>query len=134
MLGEDHAAFGREMFERGSDVADVPAEEIVTRDAKDYAVDGGSLCIAQVETVGPTLLERRAELLDAVAAARERRGCALYALMVTDILSKSTRLLAAGDLGIVERAFGASPDGDGLELEGVMSRKKQVAPKLMAAA
>jgi manganese-dependent inorganic pyrophosphatase len=134
VLGEDHAAFGREMFERGSDVADVPADEIVTRDAKDYAVDGGSLCIAQVETVGETLLERRDELLDAVAAACERRGCVLYALMVTDILSKSTRLLAAGDLAIVERAFGASPDGGGLELEGVMSRKKQVAPKLMAAA
>ena len=106
----------------------------MTRDAKDYAVDGGLAVHRAGRDGGETLLERRDELLDAVAAARERRGCVLYALMVTDILSKSTRAAGGRRPGVVERAFGASPDDDGLELEGVMSRKKQVAPKLMAAA
>ncbi len=44
-----------------------------------------------------------------------------------------TLLLAAGADGIVERAFG-KPVVDGtLELPGVMSRKKQVAPKILGA-
>jgi manganese-dependent inorganic pyrophosphatase len=40
----------------------------------------------------------------------------------------------AGDRGLVERAFGRPIENGTLELPGVMSRKKQVAPKLLAAA
>ena len=53
--------------------------------------------------------------------------------MVTDIVEHGTELLVAGDRTPVERAFGV-PAADGiLDLPGVMSRKKQVAPKLLAA-
>src|SRR5919202_722489 len=61
------------------------------------------------------------------------RGLAVYALMVTDIMAKGTKMLVAGDHGVVERVFG-QPVVDGtVDLPGVMSRKKQVAPKLLAA-
>jgi manganese-dependent inorganic pyrophosphatase len=54
--------------------------------------------------------------------------------MVTDILSKGTEMLAVGERGPLERAFGR-PAADGVvSLPGVMSRKKQVAPKLLDAA
>ena len=54
--------------------------------------------------------------------------------MVTDILAQGTDLLVAGDMAPLERAFDSQADDGVLELPGVMSRKKQVAPKLMAAA
>ena len=53
--------------------------------------------------------------------------------MVTDILSKGTDLVVAGDRGLVERAFGQPTEQGIVELPGVMSRKKQVAPRLLAA-
>ena len=56
------------------------------------------------------------------------------ALMVTDIMGKNSRLYVSGEKPAVERAFGRSKDDDGvIDLPGVMSRKKQVAPKLLAA-
>ena len=61
------------------------------------------------------------------------RGHALFALMVTDILAKGTELLVAGDRAPVERAFGTAAPTARVDLPGVMSRKKQVAPKLLAA-
>ena len=135
VLDLDATEFGREMFESTSDVSHVPAEEIVGRDAKLYEVASGqTISIAQVETVGESLLERKDELLEALRAHRERNGHLLSALMVTDILAKGSELLVAGDLAPVERAFDAEADGGVLELPGVMSRKKQVAPKLLAAA
>jgi manganese-dependent inorganic pyrophosphatase len=135
VLDLDATEFGREMFESTSDVSHVPAEEIVGRDAKLYEVASGqTISIAQVETVGESLLERKDELLEALRAHRERNGHLLSALMVTDILAKGSELLVAGDLTPVERAFDAEADGGVLELPGVMSRKKQVAPKLLAAA
>jgi manganese-dependent inorganic pyrophosphatase len=135
VLALDATEFGREMFEETSDVSALPAEEIISRDAKEYEAPGGqTICIAQIETVGGSLLERKAELLAALYAERERKGYSVFALMVTDILNKGTELLVAGDRGPLQRAFG-QPVADGVvSLPGVMSRKKQVAPKLLAAA
>ena len=53
--------------------------------------------------------------------------------MVTDILAKGTELYVSGDRAAVERAFGARSDDGVFDLPGVMSRKKQVAPRLLAA-
>jgi manganese-dependent inorganic pyrophosphatase len=134
VLALDPTAFGREMFETTSDVSEVDAAAIVTRDAKEYAVgEGQSLVIAQIETVGDAVLDRRDELLEELSSLREARGLALYALMVTDIMAKGTKMLVAGEHAPLERVFG-QPVVDGtIDLPGVMSRKKQVAPKLLAA-
>ncbi len=134
VLALDARGFGREMFERTSDVSQVSAEEIVARDAKQYELGGGqNICIAQVEVVGKALLERKDELLDAMRRERESRQLLLYALMITDILTKGTELLVAGDTQAVARLFGQPARDSVIELPGVMSRKKEVAPKLLAA-
>jgi manganese-dependent inorganic pyrophosphatase len=135
ILSLEAEEFGREMFSETSDVSHLPADEIVAHDAKDYEVSTGkTISIAQLETVGDSVLERRDELLEALGAFREREGHALSALMLTDILAKGTDLLVTGETAAVERAFGQPSEDGVLNLPDVMSRKKQVAPKLMAAA
>ena len=54
--------------------------------------------------------------------------------MLTDILAQHTRLLVTGNEALAERAFGEPVVDGAIELPGVMSRKKQVAPGLLAAA
>jgi manganese-dependent inorganic pyrophosphatase len=132
-LDLDARAFGREMFESGSDVAEASAEELVTRDAKEYEVGNNTIAIAQVETVGSALADRRDELLQALRKVRERDKHTVSALMVTDILEKGTTLLVAGDTASVARAFGSEAVNGVVDLPGVMSRKKQVAPVLLGA-
>ncbi len=135
LLSLDAIDFGREMFEYGSDVSQVSAEDLVVRDLKEYEVDGDrTLSIAQIETVGGALADRTEELVDAVRAHRERHDQLLSALMVTDILDRSTTLIVAGPEQLAERAFGKPVVGGTIDLPGVMSRKKQVAPPLLAAA
>lgn len=134
VLAVDASDIGREMFEATSDVSELSAEQIVSRDAKQYQVSSGhTICIAQVEVVGDALLDRKAELLEAMHKSRESRDLQLYALMVTDVLTKGTELLVAGDAATVARSFGVQPHDSQIELPGVMSRKKEVAPKLLAA-
>jgi manganese-dependent inorganic pyrophosphatase len=132
-LGIDATDFGRRMFEESSDTSGISADQLVTRDVKEYQAGGQLIGIAQVETVGSGLLERKDELLAAMAAERERRGYPFYALMVTDILSEGTQLLVAGDKSAVERAMGERMTDGMIALPGVISRKKQVAPRLLAA-
>ena len=133
VLALDANEFGRQMFEATADVSEVSAEEIISRDAKEYQVRGGHLiCIAQIEVVGKELLERSGELLETMRRRQDDRGYILYALMITDVLTKGTDLLVAGDVTAVARTFGAASSDSTIELPGVMSRKKEVAPKLLA--
>jgi manganese-dependent inorganic pyrophosphatase len=129
----DAAEWGREMFESGSDAADASAESLLGRDSKEYETSEGPMCIAQVETAGKVLVDRLGELREALQAQHDKNGHVLSALMVTDILEKHTQLLIAGDIATAERAFGTSAQDGILDLPGVMSRKKQVAPPLLGA-
>jgi manganese-dependent inorganic pyrophosphatase len=133
-LSLDAGEFGRDMFQATADVSEVGAEELVLRDAKEYQVQSGQkICIAQVEVVGDAVLGRKQELLEVMGEIRTRKDYSLFALMLTDVLAKGTHLLISGDRPGVERAFDTAASDSMLELPGVMSRKKQVAPKLLAA-
>jgi manganese-dependent inorganic pyrophosphatase len=90
------------------------------------------MSVSQIETVGGGLLERKDELHDALKELRERNDYIFSALMVTDIIEGGTELLCAGDCAPVERAFDSRARNGVIDLPGVMSRKKQVAPKLLA--
>jgi manganese-dependent inorganic pyrophosphatase len=133
LLDLDAKEFGMEMFEASSDVSGLSADEIVGRDAKEYATSSGEkMSISQVETVGTGLLERKEELLEALEELREENDYLFSALMVTDIIEGGTELLCAGECAPVERAFDSQARDRVIDLPGVMSRKKQVAPKLLA--
>jgi manganese-dependent inorganic pyrophosphatase len=132
VLGVYAQQLGEEMFESTADVSNLSADEIVSQDAKRYQVRGDQeICIAQIEVVGDGLLERKDELLAALRREREDKDLALYALMITDVVAKGTEMLVAGDAAAVARSFGAEASDGMIDLPGVMSRKKQVAPKLM---
>lgn len=133
LLDLDAEAFGREMFEASSDVTDLSGDEIVGRDAKEYGTSSGDrVSVSQIETVGPGLLERKDELVSALEGLRDNNGYVFSALMVTDITQGGTQLLCVGDCSAVHLAFDAGPQNGVIELPGVMSRKKQVAPALLA--
>jgi manganese-dependent inorganic pyrophosphatase len=133
LLDIDATEFGTEMFEASSDVSDLSAEEIINRDAKEYGTSSGDrMSISQIETVGTGLLERRDELLKTLETMRRKNGYIFSALMVTDIIEGGTELLCAGNCAPVERAFEARAEKGVIDLPGVMSRKKQVAPRLLA--
>ena len=133
MLDLDADEFGTEMFEASSDVSSLSAEEIVVRDAKEYGTSSGDrVSVSQVETVGNGLLERKDELLEALEDMKGENGYLFSALMVTDIMEGGTQLLCAGDCTLVHQAFDSRAENGVIDLPGVMSRKKQVAPVLLS--
>ena len=107
---------------------------------KALAADGGPLVLdGEIVALDPKGHALRFQALQGRmhAESEETRadgGHAVAALMVTDIAARGTTLLVAGDVAAVARAFGAAGDDDGaIDLPGVMSRKKQVVPKLLSA-
>ena len=90
------------------------------------------MSVAQVESVGTGLLERKEELIDALEELKEENGYLFSALMVTDIMEGGTQLLCVGDCSPVHQAFESQAQNGVIDLPGVMSRKKQVAPVLLS--
>ena len=133
MLDLDAGEFGTEMFEASSDVSSLSAAEIVVRDAKEYGTSSGDrVSVSQVETVGTGLLERKDELMQALEDLKGENDYLFSALMVTDIMEGGTQLLCVGDCSPVHQAFDSSAKNGVIDLPGVMSRKKQVAPVLLS--
>jgi manganese-dependent inorganic pyrophosphatase len=133
MLDLDAAEFGTAMFEASSDVSSLSAAEIVVRDAKEYGTSSGErVSVSQVETVGTGLLERKDELVQALEDLKGENDYLFSALMVTDIMEGGTQLLCVGDCSPVHQAFDSSTQNGIIDLPGVMSRKKQVAPVLLS--
>jgi manganese-dependent inorganic pyrophosphatase len=133
LLDLDAEEFGTGMFEASSDVSSLSAAEIVVRDAKEYGTSSGEkVSVSQVETVGTGLLERKDELQEALEDLKEENGYLFSALMVTDIMEGGTQLLCVGDCSPVHQAFESQARNGVIDLPGVMSRKKQVAPVLLS--
>ena len=133
MLDLDAEEFGTAMFEASSDVSSLSAAEIVVRDAKEYGTSSGDrVSVSQVETVGTGLLERKDELVQALEDLKGENDYLFSALMVTDIIEGGTQLLCVGDCSSVRQAFESSAQNGVIDLPGVMSRKKQVAPVLLS--
>jgi manganese-dependent inorganic pyrophosphatase len=131
----DAGALGAEMLRiKTAGAEQKSAASIVGDDFKVFVFDGCRVGISQVEVGRPgAFADRRAEILQAMRALRERQGLAELVLMITDVERESSELWFVGDRrDAVEKAFGRHAH-DAIRIDGCMSRKKQVVPRLEAA-
>ena len=133
ILGEDPMEFGLEVFRaRGNDKG-MPIEEMVGADAKEFIMGEDTVLISQHETVDlPVVMAREAEIRAHLRELQRTRGYGFVMFGATDIFAEGTQLMVEGDGRIPARVFGrACLEPGGLWLPGVLSRKKQIVPRLM---
>jgi manganese-dependent inorganic pyrophosphatase len=130
--GLDPEDFGREIFRRASDLRGVGPAELLRRDFKEYAVNGGLFGIASIETGdAAALLPLRGRLHEEMARLRRTRPYELVLCMIVDVLTEHTDLLICGHEEAVARALGRPLlDGATVSLPYVASRKQQIVPLL----
>ncbi|WP_147821382.1 manganese-dependent inorganic pyrophosphatase [Salidesulfovibrio onnuriiensis] len=130
----DVMALGMEMFKVKSAVDGASASELVFRDYKDFDMSGNKVGIGQLEVVDLSMLDAHKEALQAEIEKVKADGRHSVFLLLTDIMKEgSEMLIASDDASVVEKAFGKAPEGKSIWLDGVMSRKKQVAPNFIKA-
>jgi manganese-dependent inorganic pyrophosphatase len=130
--GVDATEFGVEMF-RARSIGQVFSPELsVGADLKEYHVGDVLMGIGQVETVDlESVLAHRDELLAYMTELARVRGFGLLALMVTDVVREGSQLLVVGKVRLAERAFGVDFEDGSAWFDGMLSRKKQVAARLI---
>ena len=128
---EDHA---KKMFRAGSDFKNKTTEEIFYQDFKIFQTEDCDFGVAQISAMSGEELEQIGEQLRPFLpqVLGEKRLNMVY-VMLTDILEESSKIIFAGeDAGkILAHAFKKQEDADGILLDGIISRKKQMIPTLM---
>lgn len=134
-LGVDPVSFGMEVFRSRSAGTPFSAESVVRTDVKEYRAGDTITAVAQYETVELTeLMEHADEVRDAMERLRASRDYDLVLLMATDIVREGSEVFAAGKVRLAERALGVSFAPGSAWMPGVLSRKKQIAARLVEAA
>jgi manganese-dependent inorganic pyrophosphatase len=131
--GLDHADFGREIFSACSGFSAYDSlEKAIRADFKHFSADFALFGIGQVEVFGFDEFYRLKELLrEELRLIKEGDRLDLAGLMVTDIASGTTLLLAEGKNELAHVMGYPQLEPHLYELKGVMSRKKQLVPHLL---
>ena len=133
-VGVDPVKFGMEVFlTRPS--GSFTAAEMVGNDIKMFEPAGAKLLIGQYETVDKSrALGMIDEIREAMRAYAAEKGADGIVLCVTDIMEEGSQVLLEGETSVAQKGLGIADEHDGVWMPGVLSRKKQVAAPILAAA
>ncbi|MEO8606583.1 MAG: DHHA2 domain-containing protein [Chloroflexota bacterium] len=124
---------GQDLLAAGAGLGMRPAQEIINTDIKFYETSGAKVGIAQVEVANfSELAPRLTDLQDALQHLTETQKLSMALLMVTDVVLGNSRLVAVGQPRVIAALPYDRLDDDTLDAPGIMSRKKQLLPTVLA--
>ena len=125
-------AIGGKIFTTSS--MDKPLEETLFTDFKDFSVSEKKIGIGQITTLNSDdFICQKEEILKTMGQKKADGAYDLIMVMITDVLKSGSTLFFLGDEEIIQNAYGVEPADNEVFLPGVMSRKKQIVPKLTEA-
>lgn len=124
--------FGRELFEARFSGQDGSVASIVGTDSKVFDRGDARFMISQYETVNMDgILEQEADIIAHLKSLVASQNYEFALLLVTDIMKEGSQFLVAGKPNLIEHSFGISLSDHSAWVPGILSRKKQVAPRLL---
>lgn len=133
IAGVDYKEYGMEMFKAGSSIAGKSIGEIIHGDFKNFTIDNQKLGIGQVSTMSTDeLMSKKDEIIEELNNMSKNEDYKAAALFITDILKNGSYILFnENSKDIFAGAFGVENIEEAHFFEGMVSRKKQIVPKMM---
>lgn len=129
IAGVDLESYGLDMLKAGADLSDKTVKDLITMDAKEFAMGNAKVEIAQVNAVDTNeIYKLHDELVEVITSRTNDNDLDLFLFVVTDILNNDSEVLAIGNgKDKVNSAFNVTLDSNNRALlKGVVSRKKQI--------
>ncbi|MCI8486953.1 MAG: manganese-dependent inorganic pyrophosphatase [Clostridia bacterium] len=129
----DLEVYGKELLKAGTDISEFTPEEVINIDSKLFEKGDKKFKIAQINTADlDDVFKNKAYFETAINNEIKNENLDLYVFAATDILNSNSKIITLGnDAGIVEKAYGVTLDDHTAMLENVVSRKKQMLPKIL---
>jgi len=132
-LNVDVKELADEMFDHKSDLTGMSALELLNTDSKMFELQGKKVKVSVLETTKPAnALALQEDILIAMRELKERDKIDEVLFFAIDILKAEATCIAEGGAAKewVSKAFGVTFDGEKVLIPDVLSRKKQIIPKL----
>lgn len=128
----DINTFGYEMLKAGASIVKKTPVEILMNDIKEYNLGKYRFSVSQINTMDlGELDDKREQLKELMKEKAENGKYDAVLLMVTDLLRQGSELIFEGpEVDRIRTAFGIEDEKKSVFLEGVVSRKKQIIPRL----
>ena len=127
--------YAMEMFRAGTDLTGKDPIDLLTGDVKPFDIEGSKVKVAQVFTLNSeSLVNMEKTLMETMHQLRRQQGLDTYLLVVTDIFAENSLIFVDGEHAeeIAEEFHQPLKNNSFLGV-GLLSRKKQLVPKLTAA-
>ena len=135
IAGINPEEFADKMFRAGTSLKGKSAKDLVEGDIKTFTIGEANVRVGQVFTMNPEeLVPIMDELKEQMATKIKERGEDTFVLVLTDIFNQRSELLVVGEYyDDIKEEFGELTANGTIDAAGVLSRKKQVIPRLTAA-
>lgn len=132
LAGVDSRTLATLIFSSGSVILAHPPEKVIRNDFKIYSEEGVRFAVSQVEELGfGNFWQNSKLLLRSLDDLCTTEGLCFACLLVTDINTQNSLLLFKGDPELTRRiTYPGVEDGEIFDLQGIVSRKKQLIPYL----
>jgi manganese-dependent inorganic pyrophosphatase len=131
IAGVNATQFTEKLFASGSLLTSKPAAQAITTDCKEYVEGGRTFSVAQIEEIGfDQFRKRKDEVVKALEEYRVDKGYFFSALLVTDVVMQTSLLIVTGSHAFLEQIDYPELEPRIYELQGIVSRKKQLLPYL----
>lgn len=133
LAGIDPQVYGLDMLKAGTSLKGKTEEDILFGDFKMYEVNNKKIGVTQISTFDINDFTNSIETYkDLINKNARNNGYDVFVFLITDILKNGSYIYYNEDSeDIIRRAFGKKDMHQGYYLDGVVSRKKQVIPKIM---
>lgn len=135
IVGVDVKEFGHTIFSHKLDEKNIKTKDLVSADSKEFQLGDTRVLICQYETIDPKkVMVREKDIRKYLSKLRKTNGYEFVLFMVTDIIKQGSLFVADGNLAILNRLFDIHCSGSGgTWMPGIVSRKLQVAPRILGA-
>jgi manganese-dependent inorganic pyrophosphatase len=125
--------YGLSMLKAGASLEGRSISDILTTDTKNFNISGLTVAISQINTMNyEEFIKNKKDFLNEMENLRKDKEIDLFIFMITDLLREGSLIIYSGnDIHIVQKAFDIDSEHNSKFLDGVVSRKKQMVPKLV---
>ena len=127
--------FAMKMFRAGTSLEGRKPDELLKSDVKNFSIEGVNVRVCQIFTMDlDSTASVEKDLKDAMENFVASSDAETFVLMITDIFKEVSEVILAGSFKeAIARKFDKDLVGDKFLSEGLLSRKKQLLPKISSA-
>lgn len=131
----DYNDYGMKLLKSGMSIDGYKTEDIIYRDYKTYTIDDKTFSVGQVLTVDYNdFINDIPKYVDSLNKISLKNGYAISTLYITNILTKNSMIIFnENGKHIIEDAYNIKDAKEGIIIDGILSRKKQIVPFIMEA-